>query len=443
VPDRLVWLWSLTPSGNPNSTSFLDYQDFRDGTDAFESLATYMVFSQAQILAGGDEAERVNTNRVTANLFSTLGVVPEIGRAFRPDEEQTGQDQVAILSQAFWQRRYGGDTAAVASRLALDGQTVEIVGVMPWQFDLPAGTDLWLPAQQAAGYASGRGNNNFFALGRFRDGVSLEQAQARLDVVARNIADTYPDSKEGWGVRVVSLHERYFGSARASILTLMAIISLVPLVACANVASLFLTRALSRRGEFATRLALGASRARLIRQLITESLVVALAGGAVGLVLAYLGGQLLRVLAPAALPRLDAIGVDGTVLAFTLIVSLMLVPLFGMVPALRGTDLGIAVELKAGGGRGTSDRRSGVRSTLVVARGMALVALGCAIGTAAALVGVRVISSQGWLFGVGTADPVTLSGVILCLGLVALLACLLLPAYRAARVDPADVLRAE
>lgn len=367
-PDQLVWLWSLTPSGAQNSTSFDDYRDFRDGTHAFQSLAAYMLFSRAQILTGGREAERVNTNRVTANLFPMLGVAPALGRRFRPDEELTGQDQVAIVSQGFWQRHYGGDPAAVGSRLTLDGQSVEVVGVMPAGFDFPAGTDLWLPVQRAAGYASGRGNNNFFVLGRLRDGATIQQAQAQLDVVARNIADTYPDSKEGWGVRAVSLHERFFGAARASILTLLALVSLVPLVACANVASLTLARALSRRTEFATRLALGAPRRSVIRQLIAEGLVVALAGGVVGLALAYQGGGLLRALAPAALPRLSAIRVDGTVLAFTLGVSLLLVPLFAIVPALRGTDIGIADTLRAGGGRVISGRRGGVRSMLVVAQ---------------------------------------------------------------------------
>jgi putative ABC transport system permease protein len=367
-PDRLMWLSSLTPAGNQNSTSYDDYRDFRDGAQAFQSLAAYMLFSQAQILTGGGEAERVNSYRVTANLFPTLGVAPELGRGFRPDEEQTGQDQVAILSQAFWQRRYGGDPAAVGSRLILDGRSVQIVGVMPPGFDFPAGADLWLPIQQAAGYAAGRGNNNFLVLGRLGDGASLEQAQAQLDVVARNIADAYPNAKKGWGIQAVSLHERLFGAARSSILTLMALISLVPLVACANVASLTLARALSRRSEFAARLALGASRGRLIGQLATESLVVALAGGAVGLALAYQGGGLLRALAPAALPRLSDIRVDGTVMAFTLVVSLLLVPLFAVIPALRGTDIGIADALKAGGGRVISGRRSGVRSVLVVAQ---------------------------------------------------------------------------
>jgi putative ABC transport system permease protein len=367
-PDRLVFLSSLTPSGTPNSTSYLDYRDFRDRSDAFESLAAYMLFRQARILTGGETAERVNSYLVTANLFPTLGVPPAIGRAFRPDEEQTGQDQVVILSHSFWQRHYGGDAGAVGSRLTLDGQSVRIVGVMPPGYDFPAGSDLWLPAQQAEGYAAGRGNNNFLVLGRLRAGVSLERAQARVGVVARNIADAYPGLKKGWGVRLTSLHEQFFGPARRVVLTLMAIVSLVPLVACANVALLLLARGLSRRGELATRLALGASRGELVRQLMTESLVVALAGGAVGLLLAYLGGDLLRALAPAALPRLSAIRVDGAVLAFTFIVSLLLVPLFAIVPALRSTDIGIAEELKAGGGRAIGEGQSRVRGILVVAQ---------------------------------------------------------------------------
>jgi putative ABC transport system permease protein len=189
-----------------------------------------------------------------------------------------------------------------------------------------------------------------------------------MDVVAGNIAAAFPAEKAGWGLRLVSLHERYFGSARATILMLIGIISLVPLVACANVASLFMARAATRKTELASRLALGASRARVVRQLLSESLVVALGGGAVGLALAYGGGEALRSFAPAALPRLDTIGVDGNVLAFTLGASLLMLPLFGIVPALRATDMEIAETLKVGGGRGASDRRSGFRSGLVVAQ---------------------------------------------------------------------------
>lgn len=367
-PGRLIWLSSLTPSGDENSTSYLDYRDFRDGSDAFESLGAFMLFSQARILTGAEGAQRINAFLVTADFLPTLGVSPQVGRAFRPDEEQTGQDQVAILSHAFWQSHYGRDSGAVGSLLTLDGLSVRIVGVMPPGFDFPPGADLWMPAQQAGRYALGRDNNNFRVIGRLRSGVSLERAQASVDVVARNIARSYPDSKRGWGVRLVSLHEQLFGRARSVVLTLMAIVSLVPLVACANVALLLLARGLSRRGELATRLALGASRGQLIRQLMAESVVAALVGGAVGLFLAAVGGDALRALAPAALPRLDAIRVDGTVLAFAFIVSLILVPLFGVVPALGSTGIAIAEELKAGGGRTVGDRQTGLRGTLVAAQ---------------------------------------------------------------------------
>jgi putative ABC transport system permease protein len=367
-PERLVWVWSLAPGDRPNSTSYLDYRDYQAGTSGFESLAAFMLFTDPRILTGGDEAERVSAFHVSANLFSTLGVSPQVGRGFRADEEETGQDRVAVLSHAFWQRRYGGDPGVVGSTVVLDGQTVEIVGVMPAGYDFPAGADVWLPLQRSAGYASGRGNNNFFVVGRLRQGVSLRQAQAQLEVVARNLADAYPGTKDGWGVRAVSLHERYFGSARALILTLMAIVALVPLVAAANVASLFLARALSRRTELATRLALGASRAALVRQLVVESLVVAVLGGALGLALAYEGGEALRVMAPATLPRLGSIRVDGNVAAFTIFASLILVPLFGIVPAIRGTNIGIAEALKVGGARGAGGHRTRFRNGLVVAQ---------------------------------------------------------------------------
>ncbi len=367
-PDRLVWVWSSSERVSQNSLSYLDYVDYRQETDAFESLGAFGVFRRTRILTGDEEAQQVGAYHVSANLFSTLGIAPEIGRAFLPEEEETGREGVTMLSHGFWQRRYGGDPAVVGATVTLNGQPAEIVGVMPAGFDYPAGADLWFPLQQQAGYAQGRGNNNFRIVGRLRDGVTIEQAQAQMDVVAGNIAEAFPAYKAGWGVSLVSLHERYFGSARATILMLMGIIALVPLVACANVASLFMARAVTRRTELAFRLALGASRARVIRQLLTESLVVAIGGGAVGLALAYGGGEALRSFAPAALPRLDSIGIDGNVFAFTLVASLLMIPLFGMVPALRATDMGIAETLKVGGGRSASDRRSGLRSVLVVAQ---------------------------------------------------------------------------
>jgi putative ABC transport system permease protein len=366
-PDRLVWVWGMSERLPRNTVSYSDYVDFLDGTDAFEALGSSMVFRRTRVLTGTEGAERVVTFPVSASLFVALGIFPEVGRAFLPEEEQTGHDGVAILSHGFWQRKYGGNPEVLGATITLDGVPAEVVGIMPAGFNYPTGTDVWFPLQRSAGYAQGRGNNNFAIVGRLREGVSIQQAQAQMDVVARNIADHYPAAKAGTWVSLIPLHELFFGPARSNLLILAAIISLVPLVACANVASLFLARAVSRRNELASRLALGASRSRLIRQLLTEGLVVALAGGFVGLAFAYLGGEALRNFAPAALPRLNTIGIDASVLAITFASALLMVPIFGLAPAIRGTDMRIGETLKVGGPRGRG-ANSKFRNMLVVAQ---------------------------------------------------------------------------
>ncbi|MCP4654368.1 MAG: ABC transporter permease [bacterium] len=367
-PERLVWAWLSSEAAPENSISAFDYFDYREQADTFASLAAFLVFRPPVIVTGGDEAERVVSNFVSANLFSTLGISPELGRSFHPQEETPAADDVVILSHGFWQRRFGGDESVVGTALTVDGQPLEIVGVMPAGFDFPRGVDVWLPLKTDAGYAQGRANNNFFMLGRLRGGVSLSEAQAQVDVIAGHIAEAYPKERKGWGVRLVPLHERFFGGLRSTLLILTGLIALLPLVACANIASLLLARATDRRGELAVRFALGGSRRRVVRQLLTESLVIALAGGLAGLGLTYAGTFALRSLGPASLPRLSTLGIDGTVLVFALAVSLATVPLFGIVPALRGTRISLAEALKAGGDRGTSDGRSGFRNGLVVAQ---------------------------------------------------------------------------
>jgi putative ABC transport system permease protein len=368
APDRLIWIWATAPSGSRNSLSYDDYTDYRDGAEAFQSLGAVGVFSQRRLLTSTGDPEQVTGYDVSASLFPTLGIAPALGRSFVADEEQRGEPEVLMLSHGLWASRYGADPGVVGRTITVDGRSMTVAGVMPADFDFPAGTDIWSPLQRSAGYAQGRGNNNFFAIGRLREGVTIQQAQAQTAMVAAGIAATYPDSKAGWGVELQTLHERYFGPAGASILLLMGIIALVPLVACANVASLFMARAISRRTELAARLTLGAARSRLVRQLLTESLVVALAGGVVGLALAYAGGVALRHFAPVALPRLDAIRVDGTVMGFTLLAALLTVPLFGVLPALRSTDVDIAETLKSGGGRGASEHRLMGRRVLVIAQ---------------------------------------------------------------------------
>jgi len=365
-PDRLVWVWATSATVPRNSVSYPDFVDYRDGTDAFEALGVIGVFSRTVISTGDRTAEPLTVQYVSASLFGTLGVLPEIGRDFVSRDEETNRDAVAILSHGLWERRYGKDPSVIGSTITLNGQPAEIVGVIQVDFDVADATDVWLPLQRSAGYASGRGNNNFFIIGRLRNGVSIRQAQDQMTVVAARIAAAHPETKAGWTVSLVPLHERYFGTMRTLLLVLIALVSLVPLVAGANVAALFLARATTRRAELASRLALGASRARVIQQLITESVIVTLCGGAVGLLLAYAGGQALRLLAPAGLPRLDGIGIDGRVVAVTMLVSFAMVPLVGMMPALRATDVEIAETLKAGGGRGESGRRSGLRHALVV-----------------------------------------------------------------------------
>jgi putative ABC transport system permease protein len=372
-PDRLMWVWGMSERMPRNTISYADYVDFRDGTTAFESLAAAM-FRRTRVLTGPSGAERVITYPVSANFFTTLGISPAIGRVFLPEEELTGHDGVAILSYGFWQRRYGGDPGVIGSSITLDGVPAEVVGVMPADFVMPVGyaypavTDVWFPLQRGAGYAQGRGNNNFGVIGRLRDGVSIAEAQAQMDVVARSIAQSYPEVKGGIGVALVPLHERFFGPARDALLVLAAIIALVPLVACANVASLFVARAVTRRTELACRLALGASRPRVVRLLLTEGLTVALAGAAVGLAIAFVGGEILSAFAPDVLPRVSGIAIDGTVLSVTLAAAFIMVPLFALAPAIRGTDMSVAEGLKIGGGRGASGRSSSLRSLLVVAQ---------------------------------------------------------------------------
>jgi putative ABC transport system permease protein len=368
APDQLVWVWATTPSGGRNSLSYDDYADYKSDVPAFSSLGSYMLFSDRRLLSGIEDSEQVTGSIVSADFLPTLGVDPVLGRGFGPGDETRGIEDLAILSYSLWSNRFGADSTLVGTAITLDGQPVTVLGVMGPDFDYPADTDLWLPLQQAAGYAAGRGNNNFRIIGRLGDGVTLQQAQAQSSSVALRIAEGYPDVKAGWGVELETLHDRLFGSAGNAILLLMGIIGLVPLVASANVASLFMARGVTRKPELASRLALGASRRRLVGQLLTESLVLALAGGAVGLLLAFAGGEVLRHLAPAALPRVGSIGVDAKVAGFTLLATLLTVPLFGIAPALRSTDLDIAQTLKFEGGRVAGGHRGFGRRGLVVAQ---------------------------------------------------------------------------
>lgn len=365
-PSELVWMWGSSETRPRNSVSAINYWDYRDEAQAFESLAAYLIFSPRVILTGDDEPERVLSTQVSYNLFATLGRAPQIGRSFLMEEEQAGAARVVVISDGFWQRRFGGDRGIIGTPITLNGQPYEVIGVLPPGFDLRSGVELWFPMERETSFTTGRGNNNFSIFGRLDDGVSIEQAQAQLNMIASRLRNEYPATNDGWGVTLESMHEVMVGGARSSLLIMLGLVGLVLVIACANVASLSLARAMTRTTEVAVRFSLGAARSRVIRQLLTESMLVAFAGGAGGLLVAFLGLGALKTLGPANLPRLDTVGISGTVLAFTFGISLLASLLFGVVPALRSTKLSLSETLKAGGTRGTSHGRAGFRNALVV-----------------------------------------------------------------------------
>ncbi len=367
-PDDLVWLWGRNETRSSNSISAVNYADYREQAAAFESLGAFLVFTPRVVITGDEGPERAFSTLVSANLFSTLGVQPLLGQSFVPDHERLGSGNAVMLSHAFWQRRYGGDASVVGSSMMVGGAAYEILGVMPPGFEYPGNIEMWFPMQFEGPYTQGRGNNNFFIVGRLREGATIQQAQTQVDVVARGLQEQYPGTNAGWSLRLESLHERYFGDLRTVLLILMALVGLVLLTACANVASLALARSATRNAEIAVRYSLGASRLNVVRQLLVESLLIAFAGGAAGLALAQLGVVALKRLSPAGLPRLDTVGIDSTVLVFALGVSVVTAVLFAIVPAFRSTKVGLSNALRSAGLRGASPARLSIRSGLVVAQ---------------------------------------------------------------------------
>ncbi len=367
-PDRLVWIWNITPEGQTNSLSAEDYFDYRDQTTTLASLAARNVFRPGRIVTGGSEPEQVATITVSENLFSTLGVAPLLGRSFTADEAVTGAPAVVMLSHGFWLRRHGGDRDVVGQSILIEGAPYQVVGVMPEGFDFPGGIDLWFPMQRGGPAETGRGNNNFLFLGRLAEGSSLAQADAEFRTMGARLAETYPDIKKGWSVRVVPLADVLVGPMSGPLLMLLGAVLLLLLIACANISSLFLARVTARQGEFAVRLSLGAPRRTLVRQLLTESLVITVLGGIIGVVFSLLGMQMLRTSQAVQLPRLQTLGLDGEVLLFTLAVTLLTALLVGILPALRSADASL-FGLMTGSGRTTEGGRSQrIRSGMVVAQ---------------------------------------------------------------------------
>ncbi len=354
TPDRLVSIWMSQPSLGINSipASYPDLQDWREQSKVFEGIA----FSQlgSLNLTGGDRAEKVTTASVSINLFDVLGVPPVIGRGFLPEEERWGNHRVLILGYGLWQRQFGGDPGIINREVQLDGTAFRVVGVAPQGFRFPSSnsqTQIWRPYSIPPDSKPQRFNRMINpVVARLKPGVSVEQADQEMKAIARRIEQSYPDTNSGYTVDAFSMGEDVVQAVRPSLLLLLGAVGFVLLIACANVANLLLARATTRYKEIAIRTTLGASPARVVRQLLTESLLLSILGGVAGGLLAYLGLRLISGIRPSVnLPRLDQVGLDASALIFTLGLSLATSILFGLAPALRLSKTDLNESLKEGG----------------------------------------------------------------------------------------------
>jgi putative ABC transport system permease protein len=374
--EDLVLVWQANNSIRANPVSHQNFVDWRGQQHSFEAISAYSGrWGGPDIVIGGNEPERAYVVRVYRDFFKVLDAKPFTGRTFSPQESEAGTSPVIVTSYGFWQRQLGGDLNLANKKVTIDGTSFKVIGVMPAEFSYPANTDLWVSKEQLGNDTSARSAHNFISIARLKSGVSLEQSQAEMSAIAHRIVEQDPSDKQFPDAAVVSLKDQLTGSIRPALLLLLAAVGCVLLIACANVANLMLARALNRQGEIGIRTALGAGRVRIVRQLLTEGLLLALCGGALGMLLAFWLVKTLVALGPTTLPRLQEITVNGRTLAFTFCVSLLTSLLFGLAPALRASRPDLIKILKAEGR--TSSARSGLmRNTLVVAEvALALVIL--------------------------------------------------------------------
>jgi putative ABC transport system permease protein len=380
-PGRLVSVRESSPQSEKyNVANPQNVGDWQKRNHSFEKIAAYIPFELTMSLTGGGTPEEVPGNYVTREFFPLLGVHPALGRNFLPEEELPNTPDAALLSDGFWRRRFGADPNIVGKKLMIRGAPAIVIGVLPANFRFPdVKADIW---ELATLHPERKRTGRYLApIARLRPGVSVSQAQADMNVIMAQLAREYPDFNTNWGATVIPLRQQFTGDLRTPLLVLLAAVGLVLLIACANVANLMLMRSSARQREMAIRTSLGATRARIVRQLLVESMILGVAGGSLGLLVAVWAKDVLLAMLPDSMSvaKVNSVTIDGNVLAFTVILSLATALLFGLLPALRASRPDLSDTLKEGG-RAVSSSLSRNRMRAALVAGEMAVALMLLIG---------------------------------------------------------------
>ena len=374
-PSRIMQVWHVPPAKSfPGMTKFsvspANYLDWRSQSSSFEQMAAYGFRSFT--VGGKERPEAIQAAAVASDFFALLRVAPVLGRTFTPDEDRPGEGHVVVLGYNFWRDYFASDRNIVGRGILLDGETYSVVGVMPETFRFPSWGKIWIPLAWTNETRAVRGNHNYLVISRLKKGVDIRQAQAELSAICTRLEQLYPEDDKGWGAVIQPLREELVGDVRPALLVLLGAVAFVLLIACANVANLVLAKTLARRKEIAIRTALGASRIVVLRQILAETVLLSVAGGALSLFLARFGISLIVRVLGHRIPGFMQITLDVPVLTFTLLLSVVAGVLAGLIPAVRFTRADVNEALKQGQSRGSSDARGGGTRRLLVISEVAL-----------------------------------------------------------------------